>query len=77
MHGSGAVLAWAGLPRWAEKEDVAHFENKNSFSFLFQITAHINAFWSILKAFLGCNPKTKVAQNFMLYNFTKKSKVKF
>jgi hypothetical protein len=39
--------------------------------------ANTNAVLSNFKAFSRCDPKIKVIPNFMLYNFAKRSKVKF
>jgi hypothetical protein len=50
---------------------------RKDFSFYFPIKQHQNSILSDFKAFSRGDPKIKVAQNFMLYNFAKTSKVKF
>jgi hypothetical protein len=66
----------AGLPSWAKSGMAARFENKTPFLFLFQKNSSKFSFLSNQKLFLGFGVKIKVAQNFMIFNFAKRSKVK-
>jgi hypothetical protein len=62
--------SWASLLWWAEREAGGPVRKKILFLFLFlfQNTAQKSLFLSNQKLFSQVDPKTKVVQNFILYN---------
>jgi hypothetical protein len=79
--GAARASTRAGRPgrqaQLGQKQGRGPRSQENSFSFYFQSKQPLNPYFEHEKGIFRRGPKTKVVQNFVLFNFAKRSKVRF
>jgi hypothetical protein len=75
-RGGRVEAGQAGLAAGPRSGVAARLRKKILFLIIFQLKQHKTLFLSKIKTFIWFGAKIKVAQNFVIFNFAKKRKVK-